>query len=137
MMRILAVTAMLWALAGCAGPGAGTAASPEEAKAYVKNLGLSEVNMEAKESFGGQQLVEITGKISNKGGKSLRKVELTCVFHDPYNQVVLREVVPIVRADRGGLKQGETKPFRLPFDTIPNSWNQAMPGMVIAGVVFE
>jgi hypothetical protein len=136
-MQILAVIAMVLGLVGCAGQGAGTAASPEEAKAYVRNLGLSEVNMEAKESFGGQQLVEITGKITNKGGKSLRKVELTCVFQDPYNQVVLREVVPLVRPDRGGLKQGETKPFRLPFDSIPNSWNQAMPGMVIAGVVFE
>lgn len=136
-MRLLVVFLSLLALAGCTKPGAGTAASPEEAKAYVKNLGLAEVAMQAAESFGGQQLVEITGKITNNGDRNLQKVELTCIFYDPYNQVILREVVPIVRPDRGGLKKGETKLFRLPFDTIPTNWNQVQPSMVIAGVVFE
>jgi len=93
--------------------------------------------MKAAESFGGQQLVEIIGNVKNNGTRALKKVELNCVFYDPYNQVVLRETVPIVRADKGGLKAGETKPFRLPFDTLPKSWNQAMPQMVMAGLVFE
>ena len=93
--------------------------------------------MKAAESFGGQQVVEIIGNVKNNGEKALRKVELNCIFYDPYNQVILRETVPIVRADKGGLKPGETKPFRLPFDTIPKSWNQAMPQMVMAGLVFE
>ena len=37
----------------------------------------------------------------------------------------------------GGLKPGETKSFRLPFDDLPASWNQAMPQLVIAGVKFS
>ncbi len=93
--------------------------------------------MKAAESFGGQQLVEITGKITNRGEKPLRRVDLICIFHDPYQQVVLRETVSIVRPDRGGLKAHETKDFRLPFDQIPKSWSQAMPQMVIGRVVFE
>ena len=39
--------------------------------------------------------------------------------------------------DVGGLKPGETKSFRLPFDDLPASWNQAMPQLVIAGVKFS
>jgi hypothetical protein len=136
-MRILVVTLGLLGIWGCGTGTPGTAASPEEAKAYVREMGLSEVEMKAAESFGGQQLVEITGKVTNKGGRALKRVELSCVFYDPYNQVVLREVVPIVRAEKGGLKPGETKPFRLPFDNLPKSWNQAMPQMVMAGLVFE
>jgi hypothetical protein len=122
---------------GCGAGSSGTAASPEEAKAYVKDLALAEVELKAAESFGGQQLVEILGKVTNKGGRALKKVDLNCVFYDPYNQVVLRETVAIVRADKGGLKAGETKPFRLPFDSLPKSWNQTMPQIVIAGIVFE
>lgn len=136
-MRFVFLVAGLLGIWGC-GPGSsGTAASPEEAKAYIRNLALGGVEMKAAESFGGQQLVEIIGNVKNNGARALKKVELNCVFYDPYNQVVLRETVPIVRADKGGLKPGETKPFRLPFDTLPKSWNQAMPQMVMAGLVFE
>lgn len=136
-MRFVVLIFGLMAIWGCGTGSSGTAASPEEAKAYIRNLALSGVEMKAAESFGGQQLVEIVGSIANNGGKALKRVELNCVFYDPYNQVVLRETVPIVRPDKGGLKPGETKPFRLPFDNLPKSWNQAMPQMVMAGLVFE
>jgi hypothetical protein len=136
-MRALCLLGILACLSACNSGSSGTAATPEQAKAYIRHLALSQVEMKASESFGGQQLVEITGQIANNGDRSLRKVELSCIFYDPYGQVVLRETVPLVRPDRGGLKPGETKPFRLPFDNIPNTWNQALPSMVMAGVVFD
>ena len=136
-MRYLVVIVGLAGLFGCGSGMTGSAASPEEAKAYIRSLALAGVEMKAAESFGGQQLVEITGKITNNGERALKSVELKCVFYDPYNQEVLRDTVAIVRADKGGLKPGETKPFRLPFDALPKSWNQVMPTMVMAGVVFE
>ena len=136
-MKFVALTLCLLSLSACNSSSAGTAASPEEAKAYIRELALGTVEMKAAESFGGQQLVEITGVIRNNGPRPLKKVDLTCIFYDPYNQVILRQTVPIVRPDKGGLKSSETKPFRLPFDTIPKSWNQTLPQMVMAGVVFE
>ena len=108
-----------------------------EAKAYVRNLKLSGVEMKAAKAYMNQMLVEIVGKITNAGDRRLKSVDLNCVFYDPYGQVVLRERVPIVRQRAGGLDPGQTKGFRLPFDTIPESWNQTMPQMVIAQVVFE
>jgi hypothetical protein len=104
-----------------------------EAKAYVKNLKLSEVEMKAKENTLKQAVVEITGRIANAGDRPVRLVELTCVFYDPYGQLVLRERVPIVKSP---LEPGETRNFRLPFDTIPESWNQGMPQLVIAQIQF-
>ncbi|MCL6545169.1 MAG: DUF2393 domain-containing protein [Bryobacteraceae bacterium] len=108
-----------------------------EAKAYVRYLKLDEVQMKATEAFLKQTLVEITGKITNTGDRRLRQVDINCIFYDPYGQVVLRERVSIVRQRTGGLNPGETKDFRLPFDNIPESWNQAMPQMVIAQILFE
>ena len=109
-----------------------------EAKAYVHNLGLADVEMKAKENMLGTTLVEITGKITNKGPQTLQTVEINCVFYDPYGQVVLRDRVPIVRSRGGqGLLPGETRSFRLPFDSIPAGWNQALPQLVIAGIEFK
>jgi len=107
-----------------------------EAKAYVHSLRLMDVDMQKHESYMKQAVVEITGKIGNNGNRSLRMVEINCVFYDPYGQLVLRERVPIVSRKIGGLAPGEIKSFRLAFDNIPDSWNQALPQLVIAQIVF-
>jgi hypothetical protein len=116
---------------------AGPAPITAEAKAYVRSLQLAGVEMKAIESFASQRVVEITGQITNNGARRLRLVELNCVFADPYGQPVWRERVAIVRASKGGLAAGETKSFRLPFDSLPPGWNQALPQLVIAGIEFE
>ena len=108
-----------------------------EAKAYVKYLRLGDVEMKATDAYLRQTLVEILGKITNFGDRNLASVDVNCVFYDPYGQVVLRERVSIVRSRQGGLKTGETKDFRLAFDTIPESWNQALPQLVIAQIIFN
>jgi hypothetical protein len=108
-----------------------------EAKAYVRNLKLSDVEMKATDSAMAKSLIEIVGNIANNGDRKLKLVELNCIFYDPYNQVVLRERVAIVRTKAGGLAPGETKPFRMPFDNLAGSWNQAMPQLVIAQIQFE
>ncbi len=64
-------------------------------------------------------------------------MEITCVFYDAYGQVVLRERVPIVNAKIGAVAPEQIKPFRLPFDNVPESWNQVMPQLVMAGIQFQ
>lgn len=108
-----------------------------DAKAYVRNLKLSGVEMSAHEDYFKQKVVEITGMIQNAGDRVLQVVEINCVFYDPYGQVVLRQRVPIVSKKAGGLAPGDTKPFRLPFDNLPESWNNTMPQMVIARIDFQ
>jgi hypothetical protein len=107
-----------------------------EAKLYVHSLQLSEVEMKAAESYMKQQVVEIVGKVTNHGPRTLNVVEINCVFYDAYGQLVLRERVPIVGSRTGPLAPGQKKSFRLAFDTIPESWNQALPQLVIAQIVF-
>lgn len=107
-----------------------------EARGYLKSLALSEVQMEANESYMKQEVVEINGKISNNGDRPLRLVEINCVFRDAYGQVVLRERVAIAGRQTGDLRPGETKSFRLAFDSIPGSWNKRMPDLVIAQILF-
>src|SRR5262245_29860751 len=107
-----------------------------EARQYLKSLALREVGMEAHESYLKQEVVEISGKIGNKGERLVKLVEINCVFRDAYGQVVLRERVAIAGRKAGDLGPGDTKSFRLAFDNIPGSWNKQMPDLVIAQILF-
>jgi hypothetical protein len=107
------------------------------AKAYVRGLKLSNVDMQAHESYLKQSIVEITGNLGNAGDRVLRTVEINCVFYDPNGQVLLRERVAIINPKTGALAPGETKAFRMAFDNVPEGWNQSMPQMVIAAIDFS
>ena len=104
-----------------------------DAKAYVRNLQLTDVTMKATESYVGQTVTEIEGKIANSGSRTVQHADVYCVFYNFYGQVILRERVPIVAT---ALKPGETRAFRLPFDDIPGGWNNQMPQLVIARIEF-
>jgi hypothetical protein len=110
-----------------------------EAREYVKNrnLRLADVEMKAHESYLKQSVVEITGTIQNAGDRKIKTVEIYCVFNDSLGQVVKRARVTIVGGKNGGEGPGETKPFRLAFDDIPESWNQATPDLIIASIEFQ
>ena len=104
-----------------------------DAKAYVRSLQLSDVTMKATESYVQQMVTEIEGKITNGGTRPVQQVDVYCIFYNVYGEVVLRRRVPIVKSF---VKPGESRSFRLPFDDIPQSWNNQMPQLVIAGIVF-
>jgi hypothetical protein len=107
----------------------------QEAEDYLQHLKLANVEMSAAENYFGGMVVEIVGDITNQGDRALRQVDVNCVFLDPYGQPLRREPVSIVRA-KDGLEPGETRRFRLPFDSLPEGWNQDVPALVIGQIVF-
>lgn len=109
----------------------------EEAKKYLDNLALSNVHMQAAESMVNQRVVEILGDIANKGARTVKLAEVTCVFSDYYGKELKRERVAIVGQTTGPLSPGVSKPFRLAFDDLADSWNQALPTLVIAQIQFK
>jgi hypothetical protein len=136
---VLVALALIAAVVYLSRPGNRTqdeAASPE-AKAYVHNLALSDVRMNASENFMRQQVVEIQGKIANQGSRTLRSVDVYCLFYGVDGRQLYRERVAIVPPTGAPLKPSEVRNFRLPFDTLPDGWNQAMPKMVIAHIAFS
>ncbi|HZU28407.1 MAG TPA: FxLYD domain-containing protein [Bryobacteraceae bacterium] len=131
----LLVIAGIWYMQRPPAPQQVTALTPE-AKAYVRNLALSDVTMKATDSYAGQTVIEIEGKIANNGTRPVKSVEVYCIFYDSYGQLVRRAREPIVRPTGGVLAPGQTRAFRLPFDDVPESWNKQMPQLVIASIVF-
>jgi hypothetical protein len=106
-----------------------------EARAYLPNLNLSDVQPQTSESYIQKSLFEIMGKITNSGNRVVTSVRVKCVFRDYYGKELKRELATVVSA-RGPLAAGATKAFRLAFDDIPDSWNQQMPDFVIAEIGF-
>jgi hypothetical protein len=108
-----------------------------EAKQYVANLAFSNVHIQAAESLANQRVVEILGDITNKGDRTVKLAEVTCVFSDYNGKELQRERVAIVGQTTGPLAPGASKPFRLAFDDLADTWNQAYPAFVIAQIQFK
>ena len=108
----------------------------EESKTYLPNLELRKVQMSAEESFLEQTIVRIEGELINQGKRYLRAVDIHCVFRESYGQEVGREFVRIVGRQNNQLGPGETQLFRLSFDSVPTDWNQALPDLYVAQMVF-
>lgn len=108
----------------------------DEAREYLTSLDLSDVEMGATDNALGQTLVEITGKIRNIGDRPVRSIRLNCVFFDVYGVELHRVLSAIVRSSQG-LEPGAEQAFRLPFDDIPDGWNQVLPNLYVAEIVFD
>ena len=83
-----------------------------------------------------QQVVEVKGVIADNGPRALRSVDVYCLFYDVNGKELQRERLPIVKSKNAPLRPNERRHFRLPFDAVPEGWNQAMPKMVIAQITF-
>ncbi len=132
------IAAGLWAYLTF-GPQAAAPPPPvltSEARLYLGSLKLSDVGIRAAESYIQSSLVEVLGKISNQGRRTVRLVEVNCIFRDRAGQIIKRERVTVAGRKTGALAPGDTKPFRLAFDNIPENWNRAMPDLVIAQIQF-
>jgi hypothetical protein len=132
----LALCALLLGGAACQREIAAPEGPTEEAKAYLKDLTFSEVELKATEAYSGHQIVEVLGRLKNKGERPIRSIEVFCIFYDAYGQVVLRERQAIVRSRDGVFGPGDERSFRLAFDTLPDSWNQSLPQLVVASIQF-
>lgn len=119
-----------------AGQGDSEAVLTDAARAYLANLDLSNVNMEANEDALGQTLLEITGEISNLGDSEVTVVEANCVFRDVNGQEIERQRSAFVNERTGSLSPGETQTFRMAFDSVPEAWNQIVPDLFIAQIRF-
>ena len=132
------------------GPAPPTAAARAYAK-YLRFVGADGQTpkapvMESHESYLQQSVVELTGNVLNTGDRSVKSVEVDWIFYEPgtlmpdgklYQEKIWHERTFIVTGKAGGLEPGKARPFQVNFDNVPETWNQAMPQVVIAGIEFR
>ena len=122
---------------------------PKSAKTphpYISNVKLSNIKMSAAENFVGASVTYIDGTITNTGDKTLTHVMVHVTFKDSMGPVAQTEDVPLHVLQTGGpypdavdlnvspLAPGQSKPFRLTFESISAQWNHEYPELQITDV---
>ena len=81
-----------------------------------------------------QEVTYVAGMISNDGVETIREVEVAFEFHDPFNQVILRETRRLLGPGAKPLAGGQRADFQVSLDYVPAEWNHQYPTIRILGV---
>lgn len=122
------------------------APKPVEPPAYAANLKFSDLKVSAAQNFVGATVSYLDGAVSNTADKTIIHAVVLVTFKDDMGQVVQREEMPVHVLRTGGpydeavdlsvspLAPGQTKPFRLTFESISAQWNHSYPDLKITDV---
>lgn len=107
-----------------------------EQKNYLAQIAVSETKMSAARNFLGDTVTYLDAKVTNKGSRLVRQLDLRLEFVDTLNQVVLRETARPITPRTPPLKPGETRAFQVTFEHMPTDWNQAAPAVTPTFISF-
>jgi hypothetical protein len=117
------------------------AADPYAAKLSVSGLQMSEAT-----SFSGAKVTYIDGQLANGGDKTLTAITVQVGFHSDVGQFAQRVALPLsfIRTRQpyvdtepvsaAPIEPGQTRDFRLIFDTVPPDWNLQFPEIRVISV---
>jgi hypothetical protein len=113
---------------------------------YAASLKLSDFKMSAAENFVGATVSYVDGTVTNTGNKTVTHVVVQVNFKDEMGQLAQREEIPMQALKTDGpypeavdfsvspLAAGQSKPFRLTFESISAQWNHQYPDIQVAEV---
>ena len=113
---------------------------------YAANIQLSDLKMSAAENFVGATVNYLDGLVTNAGNKTVTHVMVQVVFKDDMGQLAQRETIPLHVLHTSGpypdavdltvspLAPGQSKPFRLTFESISAQWNHQYPELQVTDV---
>jgi hypothetical protein len=113
---------------------------------YAANLKFSELKASAAQNFVGATVSYLDGTVTNTGDQTVIHAVVQVTFKDDLGQTAQREETPLRVLRTAGpydeavdltlspLAPGQSKPFRLTFESISAQWNHAYPEMKITDV---
>jgi hypothetical protein len=116
---------------------------------YAANVKLSDLKMSAAENFVGATVSYIDGTITNSGNQTVTHAVVEVTFRDSMGQLAQRETVPLRVLQTSGpypdavdlsvspLAAGQSKPFRLTFESISGQWNHEYPALKVTDVTVK
>ena len=116
---------------------------------YAANLKLSDFKMSAAENFVGATVSYVDGTVTNSGDKTVTHVIVEVQFKDEMGQLAQREDIPLQVLKTNGpypeavdfsvspLGPGQSKPFRLTFESISAQWNHQYPDIQVTDVAVK
>jgi hypothetical protein len=122
----------------------GTGMAP--ADPYAASLPLSGLQMSEATSFSGAKVTYIDGQIANNGNRTITAITVQVGFHSDLGQYALRVALPLslIRTRQpyvdtepvsaAPIEPGQSRDFRLIFDTVPPDWNVQYPEIRVISV---
>ena len=103
--------------------------------AYTSQVTLSGLGLSKGENFLGDEVFYVEGTLSNGGESTIRQVEMTFLFKDSLDQVVLKETRTALeyRGKRGIAPQQEAE-FQVGFENLPQDWNYVIPEVQVSKI---
>lgn len=104
-------------------------------QAYAERIHFKDIQMAKANNFLNQEFTYVAGTVLNDGTRTIRGLEVTLEFHDPFNQVILKETEPLVGAKDPPLSGGQPRDFQITLEHVPAEWNQQYPSIRVTGLV--
>ncbi len=116
---------------------------------YAANLKFSDFKMSAAENFIGATVSYMDGSVTNTGDKTVTRIVVEVVFKDEIGQLAQREELPLrvlrttgpyqeaVDLTVSPLGPGQTRSFRLTFDSISAQWNHQYPELRVTDLTVK
>jgi len=104
-------------------------------QAYAQRIHFTNLKMARATNFLNQEFTYIAGTISNDGTRTLKRLQVTLEFHDPLNQVVLRETQLLITSPARPLDGGQRRDFQVTLEHVPATWDQQYPSIRVSGAV--
>jgi hypothetical protein len=117
--------------------------TPKAPHPYVSKIKLSDLKMSAAENFVGASVTYLDGTITNTGDRTVTHAVIHVIFKDSMGQVAQTEDVPLHVLQTSGpypdavdlsvspLAPGQSKQFRLTFESVSAQWNHEFPELQI------
>jgi len=140
---VVVLVAVIWLISR------GEQKAPTGPPPYATNLKFSDLKMSAAENFVGATVSYIDGTVANAGDKTVTHVVVEVTFKDSMGQLAQRETVPLrvlrttgpypeaVDLNASPLPPGQSKPFRLTFESISTQWNHEYPELKVTDVTVK
>jgi hypothetical protein len=113
---------------------------------YAAKLSISGLQMSEATSFSGAKVTYIDGQIANSGDRTITAITVQVGFRSDVNQFAQRVALPLnfIRTRQpyidtqpvsaAPIEPGQSRDFRLIFDTVPPDWNLQFPEIRVINV---
>ncbi len=109
---------------------------PDET-AYASQIHFLDPKMSRAANFLNQEVTYVFCTVENGGDRKIHQIEITIEFHDPFNQVILRDKQRLFLSTAPTFYPGQQRDVQIPYEHIPPQWNNAFPSITVTGVAFK
>ena len=104
---------------------------------YAPQIHFLEPKMSRAANFLNQEVTYVFCTVENGGNRKIQQIEITIEFHDPFNQVILRDKQRLFLPTAPPFMPGQQRDVQVPYEHIPVQWNNVFPSIVVSGLEFK